>query len=306
VEEHSHSHNEDLKAGGTIGKNLLIAAFITAFIMVAEFVGGYLTDSLALMSDAGHMLVDVLSLVLSLFAYKYSQKPATERNTFGFFRIEILAALLNGVTLGILSCFIIYEAWQRFFIVPEVKSGPMMIVAAIGLVSNIISGLVVMKDSKQSINIRGAYLHIIGDALSSVGVIIAGLIMYYFKWYLADPIISVIIALLILKGAWGLIKETVSILLEAVPEGYDISKIGEEIKRTAGAKEVHHVHIWTLSSNIHALSCHVKIPDMKITESEGIVLNIQDMLREKYNIKHVTIQLECESCAEPADHLSES
>lgn len=294
---HSHSHGA--------GKNLGIAAGITAFIMLAEFIGGYLTNSLALVSDAGHMLVDVLSLVLSLFAYNYAKKPATEKNTFGFYRVEILVALLNGITLGILSAFILYESWQRLFTVPEVKSLPMIYVAVIGLVANVISGLVIMKNSKHNINIRGAYLHIVGDALSSVGVIIAGLLMLFFGWYLADAVVSVLVALMILKGGWRLVKESVFILLEAVPEGYDISKVGEDIKITASAKEVHHLHIWTLSSRIHALSCHIKVPDMKITESEELVINIQEMLKNKYDIKHVTIQLECEECSEPFEHLKE-
>ena len=300
-----HDHHGHVHSHAVTGKNLGIAAGLTAFIMAAEFVGGDLTNSLALISDAGHMLVDVLSLVLSLFAYNYSRKPATGKNTFGFYRVEILVALINGISLGVLSAFILYESWQRLFTAPEVNSLPMIFVALIGLVVNIISGLVIMKDSKQNINIRGAYLHIIGDALSSVGVIAAGLLMLFFGWNLADPIVSIVIAVMILKGGWGLVKESVSILLEGVPEGYDIFEIGEDIKKTAAAKEVHHVHVWTLSSKIHALSCHVKIPDMKITESEELVINIQEMLKTKYDIKHVTIQFECQECAEPSDHLRE-
>ena len=304
-QHHGHEHHAHGRASSGTGKNLLIAAGITAFIMLVELAGGIFTNSLALISDAGHMLVDVLSLALSLFAYNYSKKPSTKKNTYGFYRVEILVALINGISLGVLSVFILYESWQRFFTVPEVRSLPMIYVAVIGLISNVISGLVIMKDSKVNINIRGAYLHIIGDALSSVGVIVAGLLMLFLGWNLADPIVSALIALMILKGGWGLVKEAVFVLLEAVPEGYDINKIGEDIKKTAGAKEVHHVHIWTLSSKIHALSCHVKVPDMKITESEELVLNIQEMLKIKYDIKHVTIQFECEACAEPADHFRE-
>ena len=295
-DHHGHVHMH-----AKTGKNLVIAAGITFFIMLAEIIAGYLTNSLALISDAGHMFVDVLSIFLSLFAFNYARKPATEKNTFGFYRIEILAALLNGISLGVLSVFILYEAWHRFFISPEINSLPMVIVAVIGLVANIIAGLVIMKDSKQNLNIKGAYLHIIGDALSSVGVIIAGLVMYFFKWYVADPVISVIIALMILKGAWSLIKESVSVLLESVPAGFEIKEIAEQIKAVAKAREVHHVHIWTISSNQHALSCHIKVPDMKITESEELVLLVQEMLNEKYNIKHVTIQFECQECAEPAE-----
>ncbi|OGF45916.1 MAG: hypothetical protein A2452_06265 [Candidatus Firestonebacteria bacterium RIFOXYC2_FULL_39_67] len=304
-EHNDHDHHAHGHVHSGMGKNLGIAAGITTFIMVVEIIGGILTNSLALISDAGHMLVDVLSLVLSLFAYNYSKKPATEKNTFGFYRVEILVALLNGISLGVLSVFILYESWQRLFTVPEIKSLPVIYVAIIGLISNVVSGLFLMKDSKHNINIRGAYLHIIGDALSSVGVIIAGLLMLFFGWFLADSLVSIIIALMILKGGWGLVKESVLILLEAVPEGFDISKIGEDIKNTADAREVHHVHVWTLSSKIHALSCHVKIKDMKITESEELVINIQEMLKIKYDIKHVTIQFECEDCAEPPDHLKE-
>ena len=296
-----HDHHGHVHLNTSTGNSLLIAAAITFFIMLAEFVAGYITNSLALISDAGHMLVDVLSLVLSLVAYNYAKRPATEKNTFGFYRLEILTALLNGISLGVLSAFIIYEAWQRFFITPEIKSVPMIIVAIIGLAANVLSGFVLIKHSKKNINIKGAYLHIIGDALSSVGVIIAGIAIYFFNWSFADPVISVIIALMILKGSWSLIKESVSVLLESVPYGYDIKEIAEQIKVTSKAKEVHHIHIWTISSELHALSCHIKVPDMKITESEELVLEVQEMLKVKYNIKHVTIQFECQECAEPAD-----
>ncbi len=294
-EEHGHVH---LHAG--TGRNLAIAAGITFFIMLAEIVAGYLTNSLALLSDAGHMFVDVFSLMLSLFAFNYARKPATKNNTFGFYRIEILSALFNGFSLVILSFFILYEAWQRFFVVPEINTIPMIVVAIIGLLANIICGLVIMKDSEHNMNIKGAYLHIIGDALSSVGVIIAGIVMYFFGWYIADALISVLIALMSLKGAWGLINVSVSVLLESVPDGYDIVQISEQIKIVAKSKEVHHIHIWTIGSNLHALSCHIKVPDMKITESEELVLLVQEMLDKRYNIKHVTIQFECQECAEPA------
>ncbi len=295
---HGHQGHARVISRGAIAKNLLIATAITAIIFIAELIGGILTHSLALVSDAGHMFIDIASLVLSFAAIKLSQRAPTSRNTFGFYRVEILAALLNGATLFALSGFIFYEAIRRFGTPENVKSVPMIIIAFIGLISNIASGLLLHGDSHHNINARGAFLHIVGDALSSVGVIIAGFIIYFTKWELADPIVSMVMAAVILKGAYGLVKESVDVLLESVPKSVNLDTVKEEIMAVAGALEVHHVHFWAISSNVYALAAHVRVNNMNISDTEGLSELVRNRLKAEYNIEYVTLQFECSECRE--------
>ncbi|HET7319457.1 MAG TPA: cation diffusion facilitator family transporter, partial [Nitrospirota bacterium] len=202
-------------------RDLLIALSITMLMMVAEVIGGLLSNSLALLSDAGHMLTDNLALLLSFFAMKFATLPATERKTWGFYRLEILAALLNGIVLVLLSLYIMYEAYLRMLHPQPVQGTLMLVVAVIGLVANIIGALILIRHRDTNLNIRGAFLHIVGDALSSVGVIMGGVIILYTGWYLIDPILSMMISLVIIYGSWALVKESVNILLEAVPAHID-------------------------------------------------------------------------------------
>ncbi len=299
-EHNGHGHKGHARniSRSAIANNLLIATAITTVIFIAELIGGILTHSLALVSDAGHMFIDIASLVLSFAAIKLSQRAPTARNTFGFYRVEILAALLNGATLFALSGFIFYEAIRRFGTPEDVKSVPMIIIAVIGLVSNIASGLLLHGDSHHNINARGAFLHIVGDALSSAGVIIAGLIIYFTKWELADPIVSMVMAAVILKGAYGLVKESVDVLLESVPKSVNLDTVKEEIKTVAGALEVHHVHFWTISSNVYALAAHVRVKNMNISDTEGLSELVRNRLKAEYNIEYVTLQFECSECRE--------
>ncbi len=299
-EYNGHGHNGHARdiLRGSIAKNLLIATVITAVIFVAELIGGILTNSLALVSDAGHMFIDIASLLLSFAAIKISQKAPTARNTFGLYRVEILAALVNGATLFGLSGFIFYEAIKRLGTPETVNSVPMIIIAVIGLVSNIATGLLLHGDSHHNINARGAFLHVVGDALSSVGVIVAGLIIYFTKWQLADPIVSMVMAAVILKGAYGLVKESVDVLLESVPKNVDLETVKEEIKTITAALEVHHVHFWTISSNVYALAAHVRLKDMNISETEGLSEQVRLRLKAEYNIEYVTLQFECSECRE--------
>ena len=289
--EHLHSFERNRKA-------LLIAIGITGVIMVVEFVGGYLSNSLALMSDAGHMLTDIMSLVLSFFALQLATRPPSSTRTYGLYRMEILAALINGTTLILLSVYIIYEAYLRFTTPQVVESKMMLLVATIGLVANGIAAWAMKRSSKESLNIRGAYLHILGDALSSVGVIVGGLIIYFLKWYLVDPIISVAICLVILRGAFTLVKDSANILLDAVPEHVDLDEVQSSLKTIGGVKGLHHVHLWTLASGIHSLSAHVLVDDIQMSDTGHIIQNINRLLERKYRISHTTIQLECENCAE--------
>lgn len=297
--DHDHSHGHEhghhhAAAGGK--KDLLIALSITLLMMIAEVIGGLLSNSLALLSDAGHMLTDNLALLLSFFAMTFATMPATERKTFGFYRLEILAAFINGVVLVLISLYIIYQAYLRIISPQQVEGSLMMVVAFIGLIANIIGALVLMKHRHNSLNIRGAYLHIVGDALSSVGVVIGGVVIIHTGWYLIDPILSIMISVVIMYGAWSLVKESVNILLESVPAHIHIDDIAAEIAKVEGVREAYHIHLWTITSGVYAMSAHVLIDDQLVSRSRDVREEIQDVLSRKFSVSHSTIQLECEKC----------
>ncbi|MCM3239216.1 cation diffusion facilitator family transporter [Heyndrickxia oleronia] len=290
---HGHSHFAETREGNK--KGLIIALTITAGIMLLEFFGGLVTNSLALLSDAGHMLSDTSSLILSLFAIWFAQRPASRNKTYGFYRFEILAALFNGLTLFIISGIIVWEAYGRFFEPPTVASGSMMVIAAIGLIANLISAwsLIRKSDIKNNVNLRSAYLHILGDALGSVGAIIAGALMLLFDWYIADPIISVIVALLILKSAWGVMKQSIHILMEGTPITIDQSEVESYLKQINGVINVHDLHIWTITSGLDSLSCHLLVEEH--ADTQEILQRAIDLIKDKFQIEHTTIQIETKS-----------
>jgi cobalt-zinc-cadmium efflux system protein len=297
--EHGHQHHNDhglshIPLGGR--KDLLLALSITVLMMIAEVIGGLLSNSLALLSDAGHMLTDNIALLLSFFAMTFASLPATDRKTFGFFRLEILAAFVNGIVLVLISLYIMYQAYLRMVHPQPVQGMLMLIVAIIGLVANIIGALILVKHSQNSLNIRGAYLHIVGDALSSVGVVIGGVIILYTGWYLIDPILSALISLVIIYGAWSLVKESVNILLESAPAHINIDTIASEIGKIKGVREAYHIHLWTITSGVYALSAHVLIDDRLVSNSRELHDQIRSLLSEKFKVIHSTIQLECEKC----------
>src|SRR5690606_37799989 len=236
---HHHHHFDDVREGNK--KGLLIALIITTGIMLLEFFGGRITNSVALLSDSGHMLSDASSLALSLVAFWFATRPASPKKTYGFYRFEILAALFNAVTLFVIAGFNVYEAFQRFFEPPTVASGTMMIIAGIGLLANILSAwsLISKGDVKNNVNLRSAYLHVLGDALGSVGAIIAGLLMLMFEWYIADPIISVVVAILILKSAWGVLTHSIHILMEGTPITIDQKEVKDTLEEIEGVIDVH-------------------------------------------------------------------
>ncbi|MFC1939586.1 cation diffusion facilitator family transporter [Chloroflexota bacterium] len=277
-------------------RQLKIALGIVSVVMVAEVIGGLLSNSLALLGDAGHMLVDALALGLSLFALTIARRPATLSKTYGFHRLEIMAALVNGVTLVLVSIYIFYEAYQRFLEPPTVKVPLMLLVATIGLIANLAGILLLRKESHRNLNIKAAFWHIVGDTLSSVGVIIAGIIIAITGWSIVDPIIAVLIGCIILWGAVRLVKESADILLEAAPRHIQVNKVVETIKNVPGVEEVHDIHIWTITSGIHAISAHLLIEDQMVSRSAEIVAAINQDLSREFNITHTTLQLECEKC----------
>lgn len=287
---HHHHHFDEVREGNK--KGLLIALIITTGIMLLEFFGGLITNSLALLSDSGHMLSDASSLALSLVAFWFATRPASPKKTYGFYRFEILAALFNAVTLFVIAGFIVYEAFQRFIEPPTVASGTMMIIAGIGLLANILSAwsLISKGDVKNNVNLRSAYLHVLGDALGSVGAIIAGLLMLMFEWYIADPIISVVVAILILKSAWGVLTHSIHILMEGTPITIDQKEVKATLEEIEGVIDVHDLHIWTITSGIDSLTCHILIKDDH--DSQEILQQSIDKIRDKFKIEHTTIQIE--------------
>ncbi|MEW5321552.1 cation diffusion facilitator family transporter [Geobacillus thermoleovorans] len=288
---HHHGHHHGLGREEN-EKGLAAALVITVGIMVLEFVGGLVTNSLALLSDSGHMLSDAASLLLSLAAVWLASKPASSKRTYGFYRFEILAALVNGVTLVAIAAWIIWEAVGRFVNPPAVASGPMMAVAAVGLLANLVSAWVLMRkgDVKENVNVRSAYLHVLGDALGSVGAMAAGLVIWLFDWYAADPLISIAVAVLILTGAFAVVKQTVHILMEGTPAAIDHAEVKAALSGIDGVIEVHDLHIWTITSGLDSLSCHLLIEDGR--DAQVILQRAIDLVETRFHIRHATIQIE--------------
>jgi len=289
---HGHHHGIGHHHGPDNKKGLLIAFLITAGIMLLEFFGGLFTRSLALMSDSAHMLSDAASLLLSLAAFWFAARPASSSKTYGFYRFEILAALFNAAALFVIAGFICWEAYGRFLNPPRIAGGSMMAIAAIGLAANLLSAWALTRqgDTRHNLNVRSAYLHVLGDALGSVGAILAGLIMLAFGWYYADPLISVIVALLILKSAWGVLCQAVHILMEGSPPTIDCRKVENTLKEIHGVLDVHDLHVWTITSGMDSLSCHLLIDDDG--DSQEILQQAIRRIETVFRIQHTTIQIE--------------
>ena len=273
-------------------KGLRIAIGITAVILLLEFFGGLATNSLALLSDAGHMLSDVSSLVFSLLAMWLAAKPPTADKHYGYSLVEILAALLNGVTLFVIAGLILYEAYHRFLAPEPVSSLQMMVIAVIGLLANLLSAWALLHqgDVQSNINMRSAYLHVLGDALGSVGAIAAGLLMYFGNWYLADPLISVFVALLILKGAWGVVRQAVHILMEGTPPTINARQVQAQLEQIDGVLNVHDLRIWTITSGIHSLSCHLLVDER--ADSQAVLQLASSHIRGDLGVRYATVQIE--------------
>lgn len=286
-----HDHNH---AHGANKKVLLISFIIITSYMLVEAVGGYLTNSLALLSDAGHMLSDAVSLGIALLAFTLGEKVANYSKTYGYKRFEVLAAVLNGVTLILIALFIFYEAIERFTNPPEVATTGMLVISSIGLVVNILVAWIMMQggDTEENLNMRGAYLHVISDMLGSVGAIIAALLIMFFGWGWADPLASVIVAVLVLRSGYYVTKAALHVLMEGTPQNVNVEDVVKTIEQTKEIKGLHDLHIWSITSGLNALSCHAVVDDqMTIAESEKLLRKIEhDLLHQ--NIQHVTIQLE--------------
>jgi len=283
---HDHSH-------GMAKQSLRLAFFLTIVILAAEVIGGWLANSLALFSDAGHVVTDIFALGLAWFATAQAERPPNARKTFGYHRVGILAALVNAVTLSVIALAILLEALQRIQHPEPVQPLIMFIAAGVGIVVNLFIGFSLQKEGN-NLNVRAALLHVLGDVGASIGVIVAGIIILLTGWTLADPLLSIGIAALIAVGAWRILRETTDILLEASPKGISMPSLVEDMRGIAGVKDVHDLHVWSITSNMYALSCHVLIDNLPPSESGPIMQALTTMLGEKYNLGHTTIQFECD------------
>ncbi|MBO0792782.1 MAG: cation transporter [Ktedonobacteraceae bacterium] len=290
---HVHTHAGHDHTHGMVGRSLRIAFFLTIFILLAEIIGGLLANSLALLSDAGHVVTDLFALGLAWFASAQAERPSNERKTFGYHRVGILAALLNALTLILLSAFIIWEAIQRFQHPEPVQPLIMFVAAGIGVAVNLFIGFGLRREGGNNLNVRAATLHVFGDVGVSLGVIIAGLVMLFTGWSIVDPLLSIAVAVLMAAGCWNVLRETTDILLEAVPKGISLARLVADLKGVAGVRDVHDLHVWSIASGMHALSCHVIIDNIPPSASSSILRTITDVLNHKYRINHSTIQFEC-------------
>ncbi len=299
--DHGHSHGHDHVTHGGSG-GLKGALILTTLFLIAEVVGGLISNSLTLLADAGHMFTDVGALAFSLFVVWLARQPATSRNTYGYLRWEILAALLNGAVLLAVSAGIVWEAIQRLRSPQPVETGLMFTIGVAGLVVNAISARLLHAGSGHSLNVRAAYLHVLSDLLGSAAAIIAALFIRYKGWAIADPIASIVMTLLIVRSSWSLVRESVDVLLEATPSHIDLKKVHDSLQAVAGVESVHDLHVWTLTSGVVAMSAHALVPDSADHQS---ALESMTHTLASLGIQHVTIQLEgktLDECAPEHSH----
>jgi cobalt-zinc-cadmium efflux system protein len=290
----AHEHHHGIRE-----KNLLAASLLNLLITIAEIAGGLISNSLALLSDAFHNLGDTFAVILAYIANKIGKKDATEKKTFGYKRIEILAALLNACVLIAITVFLFIEAYHRLLNPQPVKGLIMFVVAVVGLIANLAAVLLLKKDSHHSLNVRAAYLHLLGDTISSVAVIIGAVLILFFQIYWIDPLVTFLVGIYILKEAFVVLKETVDILMQSTPPSLDIHEVVEEIENISGINNVHHVHAWKLDDQHIHFECHADLDeDLPLSQADIIRLEIEKLLRSKFGISHATIQFEYNCCSE--------
>jgi cobalt-zinc-cadmium efflux system protein len=287
---HVHAHNQNT------GRKLQFSLWVTAAFIIIEFAAGIKAQSLALLSDAGHNFTDALALGLAWFAFAVQSRPPSQTKTFGYHRAGVLAAFINALSLVLLAVFIFYESYLRFLSPRDVQENIMIMVAGAGLVVNVAVMWALHADSRHDINIRGAFMHMLGDALSSVGIIIGGFVIAYTGLQWIDPLLSVIIGVLILWSGWGIIQESLNILLEGLPRGMKLDDVCGALREIDGVIEVHDLHIWSLSSSSHALSCHTVIRDLPPSASDVILREMNQLLAARFRIDHTTVQFEHVTC----------
>lgn len=290
----AHTPEPSLSAAGGHRRTLVWVLLITAAVLVAEVIGAAVTGSLALLADAGHMLTDVAGITIALVAVTVAARPATDQRTYGYYRLEILAAVVNAALLLGVAAFILVEAWRRWADPPEIEGGLMLVFAVVGLVANLAAWWLLRRGATESLNLRGAYLEVLGDLLGSVAVIGAALVITWSGWLRADAVASVAVALMILPRTWSLLREAVDVLLEATPRGVDVAEVRRHIRDVPGVVDAHDLHVWTLTSGIPVLSVHVVVEDSVIGEGRsGVVLDsLGQCLGSHFDVEHCTFQLE--------------
>ncbi|MGQ7793481.1 cation diffusion facilitator family transporter [Faunimonas sp. B44] len=301
---HDHAHDHSVTAGASNKNRILAAALLTAGFMMAEVVGGLWTGSLALLADAGHMLTDSVALGLAYLAYRMSERPASERMTYGFDRLKILVAYTNGLTIFLIALWIVVEAVQRFSQPADVLAGPMLAIAATGLAVNVAAFAILHGGDRSSLNLRGALLHVMGDLLGSLAAIAAAGIILTTGWTPADPLLSLLVAALLLRSAWMLLRESGLILLEGAPAETDRNAVADDLLRSAdGVCDIHHMHVWTLDGRQRLATLHARI--VEGADADSVVSALKDRLDRRHGIRHATIEIEHGACADaprPSGH----
>jgi cobalt-zinc-cadmium efflux system protein len=297
MQNHTHSHFSDLAKQTT--RRLSFSLGLTAAFVVIEVVAGIFSNSLALLTDAAHNFTDVIALGLSWYALNLAAKPAHAGKTFGYHRVGILVALVNSTTLILIALGIFYEASRRFLSPPEVNAPILIGVGIVAFIINLITALLIKKGSENDLNLRSAFLHLMGDVLSTLGAVIAGVLIFFTQWNWLDPFVSVLIGGFILFSAWGILRQAIHILLESAPENVNMSQMVNEIRTVDGVRDIHDLHVWSINENLRMLSAHVVTDNITVGEGKLIQQNINEMLAHGYNIQHATLQLECEGCRNP-------
>ena len=292
---HSHGSSSNLT-----GRRLALSIFITLVFVVGEAITGYFSHSLALLSDAGHNFADALALVFSWYGIWIARRPSTAQRTFGYHRVGILAALVNAVSLVVIALLIFWEAGTRLRHPEPVRTTPMIVVALVAIVMNTLIGFWLKSAAKKDLNVRSAYLHMLGDAISAAGVVAAGVIVALTGASIADPIVSVLIGILILWSSWGILRKSVSVLLEGIPEGMDMAAVEQTIGGVHGVLAVHDLHVWTVGSGMVCCSCHIMVNEQSVRSGENVLRAVTEELEHHFGVAHTTIQVEVEGC-EPND-----
>ena len=279
-----------------VENKLKLGIIVTASILAVELVGGFLSNSLALLSDAGHLFTDVLALSISLYGVRQVSRPPSSHMTFGYHRVGVLIAIVNAIGIFIIAGIILYEAYSRLMQPTEVRSLLMLVVATIGLGANVLVAFWLRTEQRTNLNIRSAFWHVFGDALASVGVIIGALIILLTGWFWVDPAISGLISVIIIIAGVQILRQGIRVLLEAAPPGVDAMEIIHALKQMPGIRDVHDVHVWSISPELHAMSCHVLIDDLPTSQATDIRQRVEHAMRQQFQIEHTTVQMECQQC----------
>lgn len=297
--DHNHTHTTfEAPTGGKAESRFVLALALTGFILVAEIIGGLWTGSLALLSDAAHVFMDMFALALAYGAIRLAARPPSPNHTYGFHRMKVIAAFINGATLLLIAFEIFREAWERFQNPSPILAGPMLVVAVIGLGVNLVVALALRQHDRADLNTRAAFLHVLGDALASVGVIAAGVVILFTGWLWVDPLVSVLIGGIILLSSGRVLKQTIHILNEGAPESIDVAEVGLAMRQVAGVAEVHDLHVWTVSPDYLTLSAHVVLADQALSQTHPLMDALKELIAHQFGIEHTTIQFECRNCGQ--------